>query len=95
MTREPHPNIHFIIDAGLRAEVIETLRMAGCPCLAQQVLEDTVPDNAHKSSEKVLEELIISRQNVFPVGAFERGLIGGLDMAIEKLRQQEKKEMTR
>ena len=40
----------FTIDAVLRAEVIETLRKAGCPCLAEQVRDETTP-NYHWCSD--------------------------------------------
>ena len=35
--------VFFRIDTVLRAEVIETLRKAGCPCLAEQVRDETIP----------------------------------------------------
>ena len=41
-TPAPQPP-QFTLDAGLRAEVIETLREAGCPCLAEQVRDETIP----------------------------------------------------
>ena len=40
----------FAIDAVLRATVIETLRQAGCPHLAKQVMDDTNP-NYHWCSD--------------------------------------------
>jgi len=42
-TPAPQPP-QFTIDAVLRAEVIETLRKAGCPCLAEQVRDETTPN---------------------------------------------------
>ena len=40
MTPEP---INFIIGVKLRADVMETLRKAGCPYLAQEIMEETIP----------------------------------------------------
>ena len=48
-TPAPQPP-QFTLDAGLRAEVIETLRKAGCPCLAEQVRDETTP-NYHWCSD--------------------------------------------
>ena len=42
-TPAPQPP-QFTIDAVLRATVIETLRQAGCPHLAKQVMDDTNPN---------------------------------------------------
>ena len=53
----------FAIDAVLRATVIETLRKAGCPHLAKQVMDDTNPNyhwcsdvsNTPKQAESTIE----------------------------------------
>ena len=49
----PQQPEHFILDAGLRAEIAETLLMAGCPCLSKRVLEETMPDYQMENHELI------------------------------------------
>ena len=80
---------HFVIDAGLRAEVVETLRMAGCPCLARQLLEKSMPDFQFDDHSEIEE---IARQD-----ATEKVLIKAIeniDLFAERDRTDEEHGMT-
>jgi hypothetical protein len=75
-TSRPHPpapDTHFSIGAGLRADVVETLRKAGCPCLAQQVLEETMPD-FHVKYQKDIEEIKEQEARAATLAAYDKGI---------------------
>lgn len=83
----------FIIDAGLRANVVETLRRAGCPCLAEQVLEKTMPDyhikNEQATRNEVLDELRLwAESNSFRIDACSVNMLYTYKLAdkLESLR---------
>ena len=78
---------HFIIPVGLRANVVETLRMAGCPCLAEQVLEETMPDiGIQADREKVLEQLKKLREDIIDNNLNWEEISGTLEDIEEELR---------
>ena len=78
---------HFIIPVGLRANVVETLRMAGCPCLAEQVLEETMSDiGIQADRDKVLEQLKKLREDIIDNNLNWEEISGTLEDIEEELR---------
>jgi len=65
MDKKSEP-INFSLSAELRAVLIETLRMAGCPCLAERVLEETIPSHTSTTErDKVLDDVVWVRTKFF------------------------------
>jgi hypothetical protein len=81
----------FVVAVGLRADIIETLRTCGHPCLAARVLKETFPYTICDLEQRIVDVIKELEQKYSDLGkdrdSYHEGMKDGYDHAISLLKQ--------